>query len=132
RGCLVHDGLAATMQQIFTRDHKKSWASRRAGPSWPRYTDAMANAHPLNWKLKLMAEIAPGEHVEIDVATWERPQEVSLATLGWSLEEGKKILAEIQRQMVTTQMEQRAQADRCCANCGRSLRNKGHYRSTFH
>jgi hypothetical protein len=42
-----------------------------------------------------------------------------------SLEEGKKILAEIQRQMVTTQMEQRAPADRCCANCGRSLRNKG-------
>ena len=34
---------------------------------------------PLNWKLKLIAEIAPGEHVEIDVATWERPQEVSLA-----------------------------------------------------
>ena len=79
-----------------------------------------------------MAEIAPGEHVEIDVAAWERPQEVSLATLGLSLAEGKKILAEIQRQMVTTQMEQRAQADRCCANCGRSLRNKGHYRSTFH
>jgi hypothetical protein len=36
-------------------------------PSWPGYTDTMANAHPLNWKLKLMAEIAPGEHVEIDV-----------------------------------------------------------------
>ena len=75
------------------------------GPSWPPgYTDAMANAHPLNWKLKLIAEIAPGEHVEIDVAAWERPQEVSLATLGLSLEEGKEILAEVQRRMVTTQM----------------------------
>ena len=36
-----------------------SWACRR-GPSWPAgYTDAMANAHPLNWKLKVIAEIAP-------------------------------------------------------------------------
>jgi len=96
------------------------------------YTDAMANANPLNWKLKLMAEIAPGEHVEVDVGSWERPVEVSLATLGLSLEEGKKILAEIQHQMVTTQMEQRAQADRRCADCGRSRRNKGCYRSTFH
>ena len=101
-------------------------------PSWSGYTDAIANANSLTWKLKLMAEIAPGEHVEIDVATWERTQEVSLATLGLSLEEGKKILAEIQRQMVATQMAQRAQAERCCANCGRSLRNKGHHRSTFH
>jgi len=96
------------------------------------YTDAMANANPLNWKLKLMAEIAPGEHVEVEVGSWERPVEVSLATLGLSLEEGKKILAEIQHQMVTTQMEQRAQADRRCANCGRSRRNQGCYRSTFH
>ena len=85
----------------------------------------MANANSLIWKLKLMAEIAPGEHVEIDVAAWERTQEVSLATLGLSLEEGKKILAEIQRQMVATQMAQRAQAERCCANCGRSLRKQG-------
>ena len=36
----------------------------------------------------MVAEIAPGEHVEIDVAAWERPQEVSLATLGLSLKEG--------------------------------------------
>jgi hypothetical protein len=48
------------------------------------YTDAMANANPLNWKLKLMAEIAPGEHVEVDVGSWERPVEVSLATLASS------------------------------------------------
>jgi hypothetical protein len=29
----------------------------------------MANANPLNWKLKLIAEIAPGEHVEVDVGS---------------------------------------------------------------
>ena len=93
----------------------------------------MTNDTPLNlkWKLKLTVELAPGESVERDVTEWERGEPVDLASLGLSTEEGKTILAGIQTQMVTLQVERYGQAGRCCAKCGRRLRNKGHYRSTF-
>jgi len=54
--------------------------------------------NPLKWKLKLTAELAPGESMEFDVTEWERAEEVTLGSLGLSLEESKTILAEIQRQ----------------------------------
>src|ERR1700730_10853697 len=82
----------------------------------------MANDNPLKWKLKLMAELVPGECVEYDVTEWKRGEEVTLGSLGLSLEEGKNILAQIERH---------GQARRCCAQCGRRLPNKGYYRSTF-
>jgi hypothetical protein len=86
----------------------------------------------LKWKLKLMTELVPGECVEYDVTEWERVEEVTLGSLGLSLEfeEGKNILAEIQTQMVAAQIERHGQARRCCAQCGRRRPNKGHYRST--
>jgi hypothetical protein len=65
----------------------------------------MANRNPLKWKLQLTAELAPGECIEYDVAAWERAEEVTLGSLGLSLGEGKAILAEIQTQMVTAQIE---------------------------
>ena len=92
----------------------------------------MTNDTPLNlkWKLKLTVELAPGESVEHNVTEWKRGEPVDLASLGLSTEEGKTILAGIQTQMVTLQVERHGQAGRCCAKCGRRLRNKGHYRST--
>src|ERR1035437_2751831 len=65
----------------------------------------MENDKPLKWKPKLTAELARGECVEYDVAEWERGEEVTLGSLGLSLAEGKAILAEIQTQMVATQIE---------------------------
>jgi hypothetical protein len=91
----------------------------------------MANRNPLKWKLKLTAELAPGECIEYDVAAWERAEEVTLGSLGLSLAEGKAMLAAIQTQMVTAQIERQKQTRRCCGRCGRNLPNKGRYRSTF-
>src|SRR5262245_55115336 len=91
----------------------------------------MANRNPLKWKLKLTAELTPGEYVECDVTEWERGEEVTLGSLGLSLEEGKTILAGIQAQMVAAQVERHGQARRSCAHCGRRLPNEGHYQSTF-
>ena len=62
---------------------------------------------------------------------WKRGGEVDLASLGLSMAEGKTILAEIQSQMVAVQVEQYGQARCRCVKCGRKLRNKGRYRSTF-
>jgi hypothetical protein len=94
---------------------------------------ALSTKNPLKWKLKLKltAELAPGECVEYDVTAWERGEEVTLGSIGLSLAEGKTILAEVQTQMVAAQIERHGQARRCCARCGRKLPNKGHYRSTF-
>src|SRR6478752_6819659 len=91
----------------------------------------MTNGGPLKWRLKLTAEVAPGECVECDVTEWERAEEVTLSSLGLSLAEGKTILAGIQTQMVAVQVERHGQARRSCAHCGRRLPNKGHYQSTF-
>lgn len=84
----------------------------------------------LKWKLTLTVEMAPGESVEHAMTEWKQGGPVDLASLGLSMEEGKAILAGIQTQMVTVQVEQHGQARRCCVKCGRRLRNKGHYRST--
>jgi len=61
--------------------------------------------NPLKWKLKLTAELTPDESMELDVTEWERAEEVTLGSLGLTLEESKTILAEIQRQMVAAQVE---------------------------
>jgi hypothetical protein len=41
----------------------------------------MENGKPLKWKLRLTAELAPGECVEYDVTSWERAEEVTLGSL---------------------------------------------------
>ena len=74
----------------------------------------MANDNPLKWKLKLMAELVPGECVEYDVTEWKRGEEVTLGSLGLSLEEGKNILAEIQARIVAAQIERHGQAQQHC------------------
>src|SRR5215471_10491480 len=91
----------------------------------------MTNRNPLKWKLKLTAEVAPGESIECDVTQWERADEATLGSLGLSIAEGKSILAEVQLHMVAAQMEHHGQARGACSHCGRKLPNKGHYRSTF-
>src|ERR1035437_7775418 len=91
----------------------------------------MENGKPLKWKLRLTAELAPGEGVEYDVTSWERAEEVTLGSLGLGLAEGKAILAEIQAHMVAAQIEGHGEARRCCGRCGRRVPNNGHYRSTF-
>ena len=91
----------------------------------------MKNDTSLKWKLKLTVEVAPGDSVEHDVTEWTRGEKVDLASLGLNTEEGKTILSGIQTQMVAVQVERHGDAHRCCGKCGRKLRNKGHYRSTF-
>jgi hypothetical protein len=91
----------------------------------------MKSDTPLKWKLKLTVELAPGKAVEHDVTEWQRAGEMDLASLGLTMAEGKSIVAEIQAMMVTVQVEQHGQARSCCVKCGRKLRNKGRYRSTF-
>jgi hypothetical protein len=84
----------------------------------------LANRNLLKWKLKLTAELAPGECIEYDVAAWERAEEVTLGSLGLSLAEGKAILAAMETQMVIAQIERQGQTRCCCGGAGGTCRTR--------
>src|ERR1035437_953074 len=53
----------------------------------------------MKWTLKLVAEVVPGKPTEYEVATFERIEKFSPATVGLTISEGKAILAGLQKQM---------------------------------
>jgi hypothetical protein len=86
----------------------------------------------MNWTLKLVTEWDSGETKMHDVASWERTDAfIKPATLGMSIEESKRIAASIQAQMVSDQVDRHNKAPTACRFCGRRVRTKGYYRSTF-
>jgi hypothetical protein len=85
----------------------------------------------MKWIVKLVAKPAPGHPIEQEIATLEREDLVSPATVGLSIAEGKAILENLQRQMVATQVQQHNASLKSCFRCGRSFRTKGYYQSTL-
>jgi hypothetical protein len=57
----------------------------------------------LVWRVKLVAETGAGQVTEIEVARIEREDWAVPETLGLSLDEGKRITAAIQTEMVRAQ-----------------------------
>ncbi len=84
----------------------------------------------LVWRVKLVAELEPGEATETELARIERREEVGLAGLGLWLEEAKRLTAALQAEIVSAQVTT-AGVRRRCAACGQMLASKGHYRATF-
>src|SRR5690242_1345383 len=68
----------------------------------------------MKWTVKLVAETAPGAITEYDLLTLERPDQLSLARLGLSIEEAKRLLAALQNRLVPAQVERHGQF---CPNC---------------
>jgi hypothetical protein len=58
----------------------------------------------MKWIVKLVAEVVPGKPIEEEVATIEREDLVSPATVGLAIAEGKLILERLQRSVVTAQI----------------------------
>jgi hypothetical protein len=58
----------------------------------------------MKWTLKLVTEVVPGKPIEEEVATIEREELVSPATVGLAIAEGKLILERLQRSVVTSQI----------------------------
>ena len=52
------------------------------------------------WRVKVAAETGGGPAVEVEVAHIERSSYVQLETLGLTLDEGKRIAAAVQREVV--------------------------------
>ena len=81
----------------------------------------------LVWRVKLVAETG-GSATEIEVARIEREDSAVPETLGLSLDEGKRIAAAIQAEIVRAQASAMSEHFRSCGHCGLNLSSKG-YRS---
>ena len=55
----------------------------------------------MKWTVKLVAEAGQGEVLEREIATLEREDQVSPASIGLTITEGKNIMESLQRELVT-------------------------------
>src|SRR5450631_2575110 len=85
----------------------------------------------MKWTLKLVAEVDAGKPTECEVATIERSEDFSPALVGMTISEGKAVLAALQEQIVTSQVEHHGSKAHLCPSCGKAFRTKGYYRSTL-
>jgi hypothetical protein len=85
----------------------------------------------LVWRVKLVAETAGGPATEIEVARIERDPYAQLETLGLTLEDGKRIAAAIQHEMVQAQASVMGENFRYCGHCRSRLPSKGYRSTTF-
>jgi hypothetical protein len=85
----------------------------------------------LVWRVKLVAELRPGEVTETEVARIKRDEQPGTADPGLRLPETKQLMAALQDQIVPAQVA--VVGERRCSyvSCGRRLASKGHYPVTF-
>jgi hypothetical protein len=83
----------------------------------------------MKWTIKLVVEVVPGSPVEHEVGMIERTEEISPATAGLTITEGKALLASLQKQIVTAQVQQHVASIKSCPQCGNAFRTKGYYQS---
>jgi len=85
----------------------------------------------MKWTIKLVFEAVPGSPVEREVGMIERAEELSPASVGLTIAEGKALLAGLQEQVVTAQIQQHVANIKSCPRCGSAFRTKGYYHSTL-
>jgi hypothetical protein len=82
-------------------------------------------------RVKLVTEWPAEEPTEVELACFERDEQVGLADLGLRLAEAKQLTAALQAEMVPTQVTVVGECRRWCEACGAVLASKGHYTATF-
>jgi hypothetical protein len=85
----------------------------------------------LVWRVKLIAELEPGVISETEVARVERHDFAVSETLGLTLDEGKRLMATTQAEIVCAQVSTMGERFRWCEHCGARLLSKGYYPATF-
>jgi hypothetical protein len=85
----------------------------------------------MKWTIKLVFEAIPGSPVEHEVGIIDRAEEISPAIMGLTIAEGKALLAGLQKQIVTAQVQQHVASIKSCPRCGKAFRTKGYYHSTL-
>jgi len=85
----------------------------------------------MNRTIKLAFEAVPGSPVERELRSSERAEEISPATVGLTIAEGKALPASLQKQVVAAQVQQHMATVKSCPRCGNAFRTKGHHQSTL-
>lgn len=85
----------------------------------------------LVWRVKLIAELELGVVSETEVARIERGDFAVPETLGLTLDEGKRLMAATQAEMVRAQVSTMGKRFRWCEHCGAKLLSKGYYPAIF-
>jgi hypothetical protein len=85
----------------------------------------------LLWRVKLVTELQAGERTEVEVASFERDEQVDLADLGLRLAEAKQLTSALQAAIVPAQVMIAGEHGCPCAACGHRVASKGHYSATF-
>ena len=85
----------------------------------------------LVWRMKLIAELESAIVSETEVARIEREDFAVPETLGLTLDEGKRLMASTQVEIVRAQVSTMGERFRWCEQCGAKLLSKGYYPATF-
>jgi hypothetical protein len=85
----------------------------------------------MKWTVKVVSETENGHTAEQTLGAVERTDQLTLEDLGLSLEEAKRLLATLQRSMVTEQIKEYGFAYRGCPDCHQLLHTKGYYQTSF-
>jgi hypothetical protein len=85
----------------------------------------------MRWKVQLIAETASGQRLEGEIATIEREDLLTPATVGLTIAEGKVILEGLQRRAVAAQAQHHGASMKSCVKCGAAFRIKGYCNSTL-
>ena len=85
----------------------------------------------LVWRVKLIAELGSGVVSETEVARIERDDFAVAETVGLTLDEGKRLTAAKQVEIVRAQVATMGERFRWCEHCGAKLLSKGYYPATF-
>jgi hypothetical protein len=77
----------------------------------------------MKWIVKVIVEAAPGQNIEHEIVTLDRPDLLSPANVSLSIAEGKTIPESLQTQMVAAQVE-RSNVSVRCSSCGKAFSHK--------
>jgi hypothetical protein len=85
----------------------------------------------LVWRMKLIAEVGSSIVSETEVARIEHDDFAVAETVGLTLDEGKRLTAATQAEIVRVQVASMGERFRWCEHCRAKLVSKGYYSATF-
>jgi hypothetical protein len=80
----------------------------------------------MRWTFNLVFELVPGRPIEQRGGGPSGEEKSFRPSVGLTIAEGKALLASLQEQSVTVQIEQYVASMKLCSQCGDALKTEGH------